>query len=141
MIYFVIASIPVDDALPSSLLPKGFKPQGPPKNKPKTVFDSIQQDDISSFLPPGFKPTTTTSTTEKSLIDEILASIELEDISTPIPASGFKPKKNPKANPRPFKPKSPKTTTKSETDSTETIRSSTPTEKSVSTITYMIKIL
>ena len=137
-ICFILASIPVDDALPSSLLPKGFKPQGPPKKT--TVFDSIQQDDISSFLPPGFKPTTTTSTTEKSLIDEILASIELEDISTPIPASGFKPKKNPKANPRPFKPKSPKTTTTSETESTETIRSSTPTEKSVSTNTYVIKM-
>merc|ERR1712136_481128 len=82
----ILASIPVDDSLPSSLLPKGFKPQGPPKKT--TVFDSIQQDDISAFLPPGFKPTTT-STTEKSLIDDILASIELEDISTPIPASGF----------------------------------------------------
>ena len=114
------------------MLPKGFKPQGPPKNKPTTVFDSIQQDDISAFLPPGFKPTTTTSTTEKSLIDDILASIELEDISTPIPASGFKPKKDPKARARPFKPKSPKTTTKSGKDTTETSGSSAPTEKSVS---------
>ena len=118
------------------MLPKGFKPQGPSKNKPKSVFETIQQDDISSFLPPGFKPTTTTSTTEKSLIDDILASIELEDISTPIPASGFKPKKNSKANPRPFKPKSPKSTTKSSTDSTKASSSSVPTEKSVSTMNY-----
>ena len=134
--YYFTASIPIDDAISSSLLPKGFKPQGPSKNKPKSVFDSIQQDDISSFLPPGFKPTTTTSTTEKSLIDDILASIELEDISTPIPASGFKPKKNSKANPRPFKPKSPKSTTKSSTDSTKASSSSVPTEKSVSTMNY-----
>merc|ERR1712061_13587 len=60
----ILASIPIDDAISSSLLPKGFKPQGPSKNKPKSVFETIQQDDISSFLPPGFKPTTTTSTTE-----------------------------------------------------------------------------
>ena len=113
------------------MLPKGFKPQGPPKNKPKSVLDSIQQDDISKFLPPGFKPTTTTSTTEKSLIDDILASIELEDISTPIPASGFKPKKDPKANPRPFKPKSPRINTQSTTDSSEDSSSSVSTIQSV----------
>ena len=116
------------------MLPKGFKPQGPPKSKPKAVFETIQQDDISKFLPPGFKPTTTTSTTEKSLIDDILASIELEDISTPIPASGFKPKKDPKANPRPFKPKSPRTTTQSTTHSSDASSSSSTASKSVSTI-------
>merc|ERR1711944_193557 len=58
----ILASIPVDDALPpSSLLPKGFKPQGPPGGNSKSksspgdsVFSTIQQDDISKFLPPGF---------------------------------------------------------------------------------------
>jgi len=75
-------------------------------------------------LPPGFKPTTTTSTTEKSLIEDILASIELEDISSPIPPSGFKPKKDPKANPRPFKPKSPRTTTEASTSLERTTRKS-----------------
>ena len=111
-----LASIPVDDALPSSLLPKGFKPQGPPGGD--SVLSTIQQDDISKFLPPGFKPTTTTSTTEKSLIEDILASIELEDISSPVPPSGFKPKKDPKANPRPFKPKFPRTNTQSSSEQT-----------------------
>ena len=128
---FISASIPVDDSLPTSLLPKGFKPQGPPGGKPKAVFDTIQQDDISKFLPPGFKPTTT-STTEKSLIDDILASIELEDVSSPIPPSGFKPKKDPKANPRPFKPKSPRTSTQTTLDK--------PTPKSVSLFTINIVV-
>jgi hypothetical protein len=88
--------------------------QGPPRKigGGKAFGGILEQDDISKLLPPGFKPTTT-STTEKSLIEDILASIELEDVSSPIPPSGFKPKKDPKANPRQFRAKSPITTTRS----------------------------
>ena len=120
----LLASIPVDDSLPdSSLLPKGFKPQGPPRGKSKIrvedALSTIQQDDVSRFLPPGFRPTTSTSTTEKSLIEDILASIELEDVSSPIPPSGFVPKKDPKANPRLFKSESRRTTSRSTSASSE----------------------
>ena len=89
-----MASIPRDDITATSLLPSGFKPKTPkkPVGPPPSGDGVLIQDDISKFLPPGFKPTTTTtSTTETSLLDEILSSIESEDLGPLLPSSGFKP--------------------------------------------------
>uniref|UniRef100_A0A8D8VGA9 SEA domain-containing protein n=1 Tax=Cacopsylla melanoneura TaxID=428564 RepID=A0A8D8VGA9_9HEMI len=53
-----VPKIKFDESASSSLLPKGFKPQGPAPIKNVTgIIGKAKPVDISAFLPPGFKPT------------------------------------------------------------------------------------
>ncbi len=84
----------------------------------KSLFATLQQDDVSSFLPPGYRQTTSTSTESSTdLLKEILSSIE--EIDESLLPKDFKPSLSTNR----FRPKSTTqrttTTTTAATTSTE----------------------
>jgi hypothetical protein len=118
----LLASIPKDNV--RGLLPKGFggeKPKSIGFTRPSVLPSSIVQDDVSKFLPAGFKfgDSTTSTTTDISLLEDILSSIEVEDLekllpkdfqTRPKPLRPYQNSGGPSGSNRPnpsFKPRSP----------------------------------
>lgn len=99
----LLSSIPKDDL--GGLLPKNFNNKKPPRTFNKGLdTSSIKTDDVSAFLPPGFKyeESTTSTTTDTSLIDDILSSIEQDDLAKLLPKDfGPLPDFTKKSRPKP----------------------------------------
>ena len=105
--------------------------------KPATT--KIVSDDVSKFLPPGFKleESTTSTSTDASLIEDILSSIEQDDLEKLLPddfKSDFKPSRSRPKPPRLFKSDKPSST--STTVSKQESTSSKPNDSVLGSIKF-----
>ncbi len=120
---------PPTTARPSTTVSTNLEASTNKKSGAKSLFEGLQEDDVSSFLPPGYRPTTTSTESSTDLLKDILSSIE--EIDESLLPKGFKqPTKG-------FKPKGPPrrtTTTAASTTSTEKEEEETTTKKDVSAL-------